>query len=261
MTPTQRTLHACLAISAAVVLASGCSSNAVRPDTAAATTPDPTPVTSETSSAEPTPACFNPWGGSCLGPLEAGTYRTTVFDPAIRYRVPDGWVNAEDLPGNFLLYREDDPQDGFEGGSYIGIYTDIRAPRGCEEAWAEGVGHTPAELAQWYVDHPGLAASQPREIEVGGLPGLLLDGPLREDWKGRCPWSEGRPVVPVIIGGGVSDLHHVSLHPLAVRLLLLEWNGTNVTIEITSHRKQHSPQEYLELVKPVLRSLRFSNDT
>jgi hypothetical protein len=255
-----RTLPSLAATVLAALLATGCASDADTGDAAPASTgsaASPAP-SSETEAAVQQPApCFNPYGGQCLGPLEPGTYRTRVFEPAIRYTVPAGWVNAEDLPGNFWLYREDDPQEGFTGGSYVGIYTGVRAPDGCGEAWADGVGQTPAELAQWYADHPGLAAGEPRPVEVGGLEGLLVDVPLAEDWKGRCPWSRGKPVVPLIIGDGVSDVHHVTLPGIAVRLILLEWRDSNVTIEVTSVDSQHSRSDYLALVEPILDSLTF----
>jgi hypothetical protein len=258
MNPIHRTLPALLTAALAAAAVAGCSSDsdprvasAASPETTAASTGDATPP------AAYQPTCPNPYGGRCLGPLEPGTYRTRVFEPGIRYTVPDGWVNAEDLPGNFLLHREDDPQDGFTGGSYLGIYADIRAPHACKEAWADGVGHTPAALAQWYVDHPGLAASEPRPVEVGGLEGLMVDVPLAEDWKGRCPWSQGNPVVPVIIGGGASDLFHVSLREIDVRLILLEWKDANLTIEVTNVHEQHSQREWLAMVEPILDSLEF----
>lgn len=269
MTRTHSFIPALTAASIAAVMLAGCAPETDNEGAAAASTPDRVAERDNTSSAgsleKPDVAdpdfypqvCFNPHGGYCLGPLAAGSHRTILFRPTIAYTTPEGWVNAEDLIGNFLLYREDDPQDGFEGGSYIGIYTDIRAPKGCEEAWADRVGHTPAELARWYRRHPGLATSKPRRVEVGGLPGVMLDVPLQEDWNGVCPWSQGQAVVPVIIGSGVSDLHHVSLHELDVRLVLLEWRDTNVTIEITSVKKQHSKQEYLGLVEPIIESLRF----
>ena len=34
--------------------------------------------------------CPFPWGGKCLGPIPAGTYTTTTFQPSITYTVPDG---------------------------------------------------------------------------------------------------------------------------------------------------------------------------
>jgi hypothetical protein len=257
MSRNHRMIPALVSALLAAALLAGCSSDAVasRKTTRPATTGTET-LARATTDAYNEP-CFNPYGGMCLGPLDPGTYKTQVFEPAIRYTVPEGWVNAEDLPGNFLLYRSDDPQAGPAGGSYIGIYTDIRAPKHCQEAWADGVGHTPAELATWYVQHPGLATSQPRQVEVGGLDGLMVDVPLKEDWQGRCPWSQGRPVVPVIIGSGVSELHHVSMREIDVRLVLLKWKDTNVTIEITSVKEQHSQQQYLQMVEPIIKSLRF----
>lgn len=271
MTRNQSFIPALTAASIAAVMLAGCASDTNIQGAASASTQDGTATQEDTSPLgsleKPDGAphtifpdlCFNPHGGYCLGPLVGGSHRTSLFLPKIWYTTAEGWVNAEDLPGNFLLFHEDDPQFGFEGGSYLGIYTDIRAPKRCEEAWVDGVGHTPAELASWYRQHPGLAASKPRRVEVGGLQGLILDVPLTEDWKGVCPWSQGHAVVPVIIGSGVSDLHHVSTHGIDVRLVLLEWRDTNVTIEITSVKKQHSKQEYLELVEPIIESLRFQD--
>jgi hypothetical protein len=222
----------------------------------------PTATANESSTPsppKPEPAdCFNPEGGRCLGALAAGAYVTEFFNPTLHYTVPEGWVNAEDLPGNFQLYLAGDSQDDPDvGGSYIGIYADAHAPARCKEVWADGVGTAPRELTDWYRQHRGLAASRPRSVTVGGLPGLLIDLPLRRDWRGTCPWSDGSPVVPVLVGGGVSRLHHVVLRGVDVRLVLLEWGTKNVTIEITSVPRQHSRQEFLDLVQPVLDSLHF----
>ncbi len=240
------------------VLAAGCAtepaaSSGRAPKDAEATTP--TPTTNNT--AAPERVCFNPYGGECLGDLKPGTYRTSVFQPTIRYRVDKGWVNAEDLPGNFWLYRSDDSQDGFVGGSYLGIYTGARIPKDCREAWEPRVDDSPEEMRQWYVDHPGLEVTNQREVTVGGLRGVSLDLALAPGYERTCPWSEGRPVVPMIIGNGVSDLHHVVLRDLAVRLVLLEWQDSNVTIEITSALHQHTFDEYMELTASVIKSLKF----
>jgi hypothetical protein len=94
-------------------------------------------------------------------------------------------------------------------------------------------------------------------VTVGGLRGLLVDVPLKPTYNGRCRWSEGRPVVPVIIGSGVSDLFHVSLREIDVRLIILSWNDANVTIEITNVKRQHSAQEWHRLVSPIVKSLTF----
>lgn len=242
------------------VLAAGCSTDPAASSGRTDVDSADSTASSPTQTAEALPpeqVCFNPYGGECLGDLKPGTYRTQVFQPAIRYRVGSGWVNAEDLPGNFQLYRGTDPQEGFTGGSYVGIYTGVRVPKGCQEAWEPRVGDSPDELLQWYVDHPGLVVTNQRQVTVGGLPGVSIDLALTPGYRRTCPWSEGNPVVPMIIGNGISEVHHVVLGGLVVRLVLLEWEDSNVTIEITSVLDQHSFEDYLELTAPVIDSLRF----
>jgi hypothetical protein len=242
-------------------LGAGCSmdpagSDGARSKATDSATPSPTQTT---TAAAPENACFNPHGGECLGALKPGTYSTKVFQPRLRYTVGGGWVNAEDLPGNFWLYRSHDTQEGLFGGSYIGIYTGVRIPQGCREAWDKKVGDNPDEMLEWYLDHPGLDATNKRQVRVGGLRGVSIDLVLAEDNRKACPWSEGNPTVPLIIGNGVSELHHTLLPRTAIRLVLLEWEDSNITIEITSVFAQHSFEEYLGLTDPVIESLKFGD--
>jgi hypothetical protein len=70
-----------------------------------------TGLATELSITTPPPAeHFCPFvdGGTCLEAIDAGTYTTTTFQPSITYTVPDGWLNREDLPGNFLLHLDGD---------------------------------------------------------------------------------------------------------------------------------------------------------
>ena len=65
-------------------------------------------------------ACRNP-DNSCLGDLEAGTYKSQFIGPrldegepwtanygAFSYTVPDGWSNTSDYPDNYVLMRSAD---------------------------------------------------------------------------------------------------------------------------------------------------------
>ena len=192
--------------------------------------------------------CPNRHGGVCLGTLVAGTYETSRFDPRIAYTVPDGWLNLEDLPGNFLLQMTDDVR-------YLGIYQNVRAPAECAESWAEGVGGTVEELVGWYRAHPGLTTTEPEDVNVGGLSGVFLDISLDPSWNVTCPYSEGQPIVPFIIGNGTSELHHVILPGFKERLYLLKWDGGNVAIEVGP--EGDSLDEYLIEVLPIIESLSF----
>ena len=94
-----------------------------------AATPVATPAVPPPA-ASTTPRCPNPNdGGSCLGALKAGTYRTTVFELPITYTVPDGWQNLEDLPGNFLLIPPGKNVGGADTGTTDYVSVGSRGPR------------------------------------------------------------------------------------------------------------------------------------
>lgn len=190
-------------------------------------------------------ACPNPHGGVCLGSLEAGTHSTTSFEPNLSYTVPEGWTNGEDLPGHVLLSRTDDPEEGAWGGSYLGVYQNVRAAALCGEEAQSEVGASAADLAAWYRTVPGLEIVGDARVSVGGLSGIALDFRVRDGWTSPCPLDGTIHAIPVIIGGGVSELHHVIGAPLEMRLILLDWEGGNVAIEVTAVREQHSLQDYL----------------
>lgn len=190
-------------------------------------------------------ACPNPHGGVCLGPLEPGTHSTTSFEPKLTYTAPDGWTNGEDLPGNVLFSRAGDPEVGAWGGSYIGVYQNVRAAALCGEEAQAGIGTSAADLTAWYRTVPGLEIVGEAPLSLGGLSGTALDFRVSDGWTSPCPLDGVIHAIPVIIGGGVSDLHHVMGAPLEMRLYLLDWQGGNVAIEVTAVREQHSLKDYL----------------
>jgi hypothetical protein len=234
---------------------SGPASSATEPD-AAATSSTPTPSAAEAA------GCPNPHGGACLGDLEAGEHRTTVFQPAITYTVPDGWTNYEDLPGNFWLFLTEDlaSQDSAVGGSYLGIYQDVAAAAlDCGEAPEQGVGRTPEALVDWYQSVPALTVTPPVPVTVGGLEGLQIDLALVDGAEADMCSYGPYAGVPLIIGSGVSELLHVLLDEIEVRLVLLERGEGNVTLEITNVTEQHPSDEFRAMLQPILDSLVFAS--
>ncbi|PYI38087.1 hypothetical protein CVS30_11920 [Arthrobacter psychrolactophilus] len=209
-------------------------------------TPDGATLTKAELPAEPN--CPDPHGGLCLGALEEGNYSTTSFEPKLSYTVPEGWSNREDLPGNVLLTRTSDSQEGTWGGSYIGVYQNVRASSLCTEEAQPGVGTSAADLAAWYRTAPGLEIVTDAPTMVGGLSGIMLDFRVSTQWKSPCPLDGVIHAIPIIIGGGVSDLHHVMGAPLEMRIILLDWQGGNLAVEITSVLEQHSLEDYLTTI-------------
>ena len=207
-----------------------------------------------TEAAEPRPPCPNPHGGECLGPLEAGTYTTVTFAPAITYTVPTGWTNGEDLPGNFLLQLEGDPR-------YIGIFRDANAPYRCAEHPDPNVSQSVSDYTRWLRRHPLLRVTRPVPVSIGGLHGVFMNISKAPGTEGQgCTYEETiTGAVPFIIGGrGPASLHHTLLDGWKERLYLLRYKRGNVAIEIGPEGA--SLPEYLKQVRPILRSLRFAKD-
>ena len=241
-----------------VVLLAGCSpdEDATTPSTSPSTTEPPSATPSEMQTTEALPECPNPEGGDCLGPLKPGEYQTSTFEPQLNYTVPAGWANSEDLPGNFQLHQEQDSLEGELGGSYLAIYQNVRAAAiNCEEQSQKGVGTTPEDLVAWYQSVPGLIVSKPKPVTVGGLDGLQIDLSLEPD-VATCQYGPYTGI-PLIIGGGVSSVHHVLLDEIDLRLVVLDWEGGNVTLEVTNVKEQHSAAEFRSSVQPIIDSLRF----
>ena len=219
----------------------------------------------------PPPLASSPTGyacpanqGQCLGPLAPGTYRTSTFAPTITYKVPDGWTNGEDLPGNFLLQLEGDNR-------YLGVYLNVGAPRRCQEELDPRVGQSVKNLRDWLVTHPGVNVSNLQPVKVGGLRGVSLDVAMKRSWTRTCPWSEGQPTIPLIVGAGPSSVLHALFPGFEERLYLLapdrrtgqahdlDWyyGGENIVIEVGP--EGGSLEDYLHETQPIVESLRFGS--
>lgn len=202
-------------------------------------TPAPASPSAEPSEAAPQPTCPNPHGGVCLGPLAAGTYTTKAFGTELTYSVPDGWVNHEDLPGNFLVIPPTASLEEIDAGTadYIGVYDGVAAASGdCEARPQDGLDRSPDAIAAWFGAHDGLETTEPAAVTVGGLDGVVLDLQLAAGYAAGCPYEgyEGVPMVPMLIGVAPSDIEHVVLGETVTRLYLLTGeNGRVLAIEVS----------------------------
>ena len=111
------------------------------------------------------PECPNPNGGECLGPLAAGAYTTTAFQPRLKYTVPSGWDNEEDLPGNFLLLPPGATLAGVDAGTsdYLGVYTQVAPDPNC--ATTAGIANPePQAIAACIASRQGLVATDRKSV-------------------------------------------------------------------------------------------------
>jgi len=207
---------------AALALLTACGSgSSSEPDAAPATSP----AAIESSSEATRPPCPNPEGQFCLGRLDAGTYSTVQFEPAISYTVTAGWSNFEDMAGNFLLVPPTGNLKGVDGGTsdFIGVYRSVVAhANACPSTPAPGVGTTPAAIMKWLQRDPALRTTPPQPVTVGGLPGFVTTLRIAPSWKRTCPYSHGLALAPLIVGSSSTFLDHNLIPGQATRLYLLD---------------------------------------
>jgi hypothetical protein len=125
----------------------------------------------------------------CLNKIDAGTYTTVQFEPALTYTVPDGgWSNPDDLPGEFMLLPPGSDIRGVDPGrsDYIGVYATAAAPRqDCSGRPDETVPTSAEDYVSWLQANPALEVSAPVPITVGSHEGTSVEVALRTG-EGPC---------------------------------------------------------------------------
>jgi len=121
------------------------------------------------------------------------------LQPPLLFTVPDGWFAVGDDPSEYVLkFGSATTDDG------LFIFRDPIAHSqraDCPEAGDPSVGTTPKELTSWIAALPGLTATPPTAVTVGGLHGFQLVVRVAPTWTHACPYSEGQPFVPLIVSG------------------------------------------------------------
>ena len=225
-----------------------CSGDALGPSVATGASSQTSPTVSTPSP----PQCPNPEGQACLGELAPGTYTTTVFTPTLTYTVPVGWSNFEDTPGNFLLVP---PRGSLAGvnrdtGDFIGVYSSIAAADGCPFNEAPDVEQSASGIAGWMARNPGLAITNRHDVDNGGLQGVVFDIKMAKGWTKGCPYTHGVPLVPLIVGVGISGLEHGILPQSWTRLYLLDNPPQGVmAIEVVNVQEGDHLDEYSSVVE------------
>jgi hypothetical protein len=112
--------------------------------------------------------------------LEAGTYTTKFFEPALTYTVPSaGWssLNRAASPGNFHLFPPGGYLAGFEDGTTddITILSAVVAPGRCSGEPSTQVPATFDGLVAFLTANPHISVGSPRDVSIAGLDGKAFD--------------------------------------------------------------------------------------
>ena len=210
--------------------------------------------------ASPAVECPNPnGGGACLGPLAAGTYRTTAFETPFTFTVPDGWANYEDLPGTVLLVPPGGSLEGVDiaTSDNVGVAQGVAvAADDCSDTPQGGVSTSAEEIVAALAAREGLVVSDPGAVEVGGLSGLMIDIAYDPEAGGLCSDPEaGLTFTPVTVGIGPASFSFGQFEGFTTRLYLFDTPGGTIVIDVVDvAASPGTVEDYLA----VLDSIEFS---
>jgi len=218
----------------------------------------------------------------CLGAVPPGTYVSTFFDMRdasavvpnrgaygqLRYTLPAGWANGSDFPTEFNLIPAADyagPVGVPDGPAFHGIYLFARPAAmadttSCANQLAPGIGQTPAALTAWVASRPGVVATKPASITIGGDPGMLLDVRLAPSWtKKACPTDPSPTALLLIDAGAGADPWNWGVAPTERQRLIFVAVGGGPTVAIILNDNS-TPSRFGELVAqamPIIETFTF----
>lgn len=205
--------------------------------------------------------------GTCLGPLESGTYDSTTFQPAVHYTVPEGWDNTLDNRGQLDLQYVAGGQyvypDGVTFHDAISIFRQPVAESPLEAVPLPGIGKTTNDLAQWLVGHDDLDATTPTPVTIGAATGYRLTlrvptGPRASPDK--CTTDHGEPrCVTLFISDDLQATYGFGLVGPETAVVYLLDTPSGDTVMVVIDDVDGVDQSGLEAAAlPVVNSLAFS---
>jgi hypothetical protein len=195
----------------------------------------------------------SPASSAVASALPAGTYTSRVFQPAVTFSLPAGWDN----PADSAVYFQVRPA----GSDIAGIHL-FRDPNpasqdaSCPETAQAGVGGSSKELVAWIRSLPGLVASDPTPITIGGLSGVTLDLGIKDGWKASCPFANGLPTVPLFVGAK-GEYRWVVAGNERLRLAVLDAPSGTVVVDVDAFDGTVI-DDLLAAADPIVKSFTFA---
>jgi hypothetical protein len=189
-------------------------------------------------------------------PLPAGTHTSATFRPAVTYTVPAGWTNPVDSP---YYYRIQPVATDVVG---IHVFRDAVAAsqaQDCPTTPEPGVGTTAAELVAWFGERPGLVVSDPVAVTTGGMRGFVVDISILEGWLASCPYAEGVPTVPLLVGQEPGFRWTVAGSE-RLRMYVLDVPGGGTVIIDLDDFAGDLFEDFVEEASPIVASMQFATD-
>jgi hypothetical protein len=199
----------------------------------------------------------------CEGDLHPGAYRSAFFEPTIDFEIASpGWTWR--YAGSFAMIADESHQDLYASDGIYFLRDPAIASQDCgdEEATESvepGVGSSVRQLVTWLEAAPSLDVSEPVEVTVGGLDGMLLDLQLDPEWKETCFYSEAMPAAPLIINKADIGGYNWAMFPgMSLRWYVLDSDDGVMVVDIEDSPGGASHDDLLSTGSQIVDSLTFS---
>jgi len=223
----------------------------------------PAPTASPTASPSPTvaagatfpPVCDDP-AFSCAGSLTEGEHSSVAFKPGFTFSIPAGWGNTLDrgrtytfhAPGNTLSLQ---------------VMSQVAIPEqtaGCPAQRKAGAGNTVSDWVTFLTGHPGLVASTPEPLTVGGYSGMRITFHVGTAWTMTCPQSIG-PAAFLITDSGAVPARVYWIDDQFTTFTILDVAGETVIIHMDSAPSDAANAKDQQTVNPIVETFKFTPGT
>ncbi|MFH8252616.1 hypothetical protein ACH3VR_19775 [Microbacterium sp. B2969] len=163
--------------------------------------------------------CTSAGGATPTSAATQSAKQSEQFTPTLTFALPSEWAVFEDLPSNFAAAPASASVAELEGETADAIFVnnDVYASnRDCSsEAEAmspqPGVGTTPQDMVEEFIARGSVTVSEPQDVALGGLNGLMIDLTRNPAWPGdNCQIGlQDDPSQPIVLlYAGVGGLLH-----------------------------------------------------
>jgi hypothetical protein len=251
------------AIAAVLIVAAG-GLVILRPGSSNIGGPGPTPTPSPTATPSPSPSptavsCEDNIAG-CAGQLAAGAHRSVHLQPALAFTTPDGWKNSIDAQTIFKL----DPTDpSIPADAYIIVWSNVSISdqtATCDPVAKAGLGNAVQDWIDYLRAHPGLNASTPTPVSLGGSSGQAIDLKVRPTWTKTCPGGAAGHVVQFILDTDpiVGKVLYGASSMNRMHLLVLDVGGKTVIVQVYTADSDAEFNSTMAKVQPLIDSFVFT---
>lgn len=213
----------------------------------------------------------------CGRNLTAGRQASSRFVHSFSYTVPAGWAASWDTPKGYSLERQSDyaGEGAFRSanvGPTIYVFPDPEAAiqdESCDVTTQPGIGSSAGGLADWVADRPGILASKPVDIAIGGLTGRLVDVQEAPTFAKMCSpldgWGDRQTMAIRYIalvrgagpGGQISDRWEWGVDGLQRQRYIFVDLGAGKTVAIVLDATSKAFDQLVADAMPIVQSMTF----